>query len=69
MICGLIKKVTLIQNAFPADHGVSDTLSPWNIINNLPNLDYHFIKVPFSAYAQVAVDKEIGQRYSQSLRR
>ena len=28
MICGLIKKVTLIQNAFPADHGVSDTLSP-----------------------------------------
>jgi hypothetical protein len=59
MIRGIIRKVTLIQNAFPADHGVSDTISPRNIIDNLPNLDYHSIKVPFGAYAQVALDEEV----------
>jgi hypothetical protein len=59
MTRGLIRKATLIQNAFPGEHGVSDTLSPRNIIDNLPNLDYHSIKIPFGAYAQVAVDEEI----------
>ena len=59
MICGLIRKVMLIQNAFPGDHGVSDTLSPCNIIDNLPNLDYHSIKIPFGTYAQVTIDEEV----------
>lgn len=48
-----------MQNAFPSDHGVSDNLSPRNLVENLPNLDFHSIKIPFGSYAQVAVDKAI----------
>ena len=48
-----------MQNAFPADHGVSDTLSPRNLIENLPHLDFNSIRLPFGAYAQVAVDGDI----------
>jgi AAA ATPase containing von Willebrand factor type A (vWA) domain len=59
MLRGLIRKITLLSNAFPADHGVSDNLSPRNLVDNLPNLDYHSIKIPFGAYCQLAVDEQI----------
>jgi hypothetical protein len=57
MLRGLIRKVVLLQNAFPSDHGVSNTLSPRNLIENLPYLDYNSIKIPFGSYVQVAVDE------------
>jgi hypothetical protein len=56
MLCGLIRKVILILNAFPGEHGFSDTLSPQNIIENLPHLNYNSIKIPFGSYVQMAVD-------------
>lgn len=42
---GLIRKLVLLWNAFPVDHGVSDTQSPRNIVDNLSHLDYHAIKI------------------------
>lgn len=59
MLRGLIRKVILLLNAFPGSHGVSDTLSPRNIIENLPHIDYHSLKIPFGAYVQMAVDEMI----------
>jgi hypothetical protein len=59
MLRGLLRKITLLWNAFPADHGVSDSLSPRNLVDNLPNLDYQSIKIPFGAYCQLAVDEPI----------
>jgi hypothetical protein len=59
MLRGLLRKVVLLQNAFPSDHGVSDTLSPRNIIDNLPHLNFNDIKIPFGTYAQLAVDEQI----------
>jgi AAA ATPase containing von Willebrand factor type A (vWA) domain len=59
MLRGLIRKVVLMTNAVPSESGVSDTLSPRNLIENLPHLDYHSIKIAFGSYVQVAVDEQI----------
>jgi hypothetical protein len=43
-------------NQFPTKNGVSDTLSPLNIMTGRPNLDYNNMKIEFGAYAQVYED-------------
>jgi Histone chaperone involved in gene silencing len=59
MLRGLIRKVVLMTNAVPSKSGISDTLSPRNIVDNLPHIDYHSIKITFGSYVQVAVDEQI----------
>jgi Cobalamin biosynthesis protein CobT (nicotinate-mononucleotide:5, 6-dimethylbenzimidazole phosphoribosyltransferase) len=59
MLRGLIRKVILMANAFPSEHGVSNVLSPRNLVDNLPNLDYNSIKIPFGSYCQIAIDETI----------
>lgn len=59
LLRGLIRKVILMSNAVPGESGISNTLSPRNLVENLPNLDFHSIKIPFGAYCQLAVDEQI----------
>ena len=53
MIVELVRRAILILNQFPAQDGVSGTLSPLTIMTGKPNPDYHSMKVEFGSYAQV----------------
>ncbi len=44
MIKGLIKYATMLANAFPTKAGISNTLSPRNIVHGLPNIDFATLK-------------------------
>jgi len=43
-------------NQFPAQNGISDTLSPLTILTGRPNPDYNDLKLEFGSYAQVFLD-------------
>ena len=46
-------------NAFGAKDSVSDVLSPRNIINNLPHVDYNNLKHNFGKYLQLHVNQKV----------
>jgi len=43
-------------NQFPAQNGISDTLSPLTILTGCPNPDYNNLKLEFGSYTQVFED-------------
>ena len=47
MIKGLLKYVTMLANAFPTKAGILKTLSPRNIVEGLPNIDFANLKYEF----------------------
>jgi len=60
MIRGLVKLTVHLLNAFPSQNGVSKTLSPRNIIDGLPHLDYNqLLKYEFGQYGELSEDNKI----------
>ena len=46
-------------NAFGTVDSVANVLSPRNIINNLPHIDYNHLKYEFGQYVQLHVTEKI----------
>jgi Reverse transcriptase (RNA-dependent DNA polymerase) len=42
-----------LLNQFPADGGISDTMSPYTIMTGKPSLDFNTLKLEFGSYVQV----------------
>ena len=59
MVKGLLKLATMLLNAFPNSAGISDTLSPRNIVQGLPNLDFTQLKYEFGQYGELSEDSTI----------
>ena len=55
MVIGLIKSATKWLNAFPSKNGISDTLSPANITQGLPNPNLNHKRIVFGSYAMVFI--------------
>ena len=49
--------MTLYLNAFPSKNGISQTLTPRNIIDALPHLDYNMLTLDFGTYVRLSVDE------------
>jgi hypothetical protein len=58
MIIELVRRAVKVLNQFPALDGISDTLSPLNIMTGKANPDYTRMKLDFGAYAQVFEDND-----------
>lgn len=56
MIKGLLKLATILLNAFPSSAGISETLSPRNIVQGLPNIDFAQLKYEFGEYGELSED-------------
>jgi Reverse transcriptase (RNA-dependent DNA polymerase) len=56
MIRELVFSATKWLNQFPADGGISDTLSPFTIMTGRPNVDFNTLKLEFGSYVQVFED-------------
>ena len=56
MVVELVRRAVLVLNQFPAQDGVSDTLSPLTIMTGKPSPDYHNMKVEFGTYVHVFED-------------
>ncbi len=59
MVKGLLKYATMLQNAFPTKSGISDTLSPRNIVQGLPNIDFANLKYEFGEYGELSEDSTV----------
>ena len=59
MIRELVKQGNEFQNAFGTEDSVSDGLSPRNIIDNLPHVDYNNLKYEFGPYVQLRVTPKV----------
>ena len=59
MIRELVKQGNEFQNAFGTEDSVSDGLSPRNIIDNLPHVDYNNLKYEFGKYIQLHVTQKV----------
>jgi hypothetical protein len=53
MTIALVESAIYWLNSFPSDNGVSDTLSPANIVLGRPNIDFNHNKIVFGSYALV----------------
>jgi hypothetical protein len=53
MVRAAIEKANKVMNQFPAQNGMSNTLSPLTIMTGKPTPDYNDMKIEFGAYAQV----------------
>jgi len=58
IIVELVRRAVQVLNQFPALDGVSDTLSPLNIMTGKPSPDYHQMKIDFGSYVQVFEDND-----------
>jgi hypothetical protein len=58
MMRAAIENATKVLNHFPAQNGVSDTLSPLTIMTGKPGPDYNDLKIEFGAYTQVFEDND-----------
>ena len=58
MIREIIKQGNAFLNAFGTKDCVANGLSPRNIIDNLPHLDFNNLKYEFGNYAQLHVTKK-----------
>ena len=59
MVKGLLKYATMLQNAFPTKSGISDALSPRNIVQGLPNIDFDNLKYEFGEYGELSEDSTV----------
>ena len=59
MIKGLLKYATMLANAFPTKAGISKTLSPQNIVEGLPNIDFANLKYEFGEYGELSEDSTV----------
>jgi hypothetical protein len=41
-----------LLNQFPADGGISDTMSPYTIMTGRPSLDFNTLKLEFGSYVK-----------------
>jgi len=53
MMRAAIENANKCLNQFPAENGVSTTLSPLTIMTGKPSPDYNDVKIEFGSYAQV----------------
>ena len=58
MICEIIKQGNAFLNAFGTKYCAANGLSPRNIIDNLPHLDFNDLKYEFGNYAQLHVTEK-----------
>lgn len=58
MTIELVRHAVMILNQFPALDGVSETLSPLNIMTGRPSPDYQHMKIDFGEYVQVFEDND-----------
>ena len=54
----MIKDVTYWLNSPPSDNGVSDILSPDEILQEFPNPNYDKITIDFGSYTQLQRGKK-----------
>ena len=59
MIKGLIKYATMLANTFPTKAGISNTLSPRNIVHGLPNIDFATLKYELGEYGELSEDSTV----------
>ena len=59
MIKGLLTYATMLANAFPTKAGISNTLSPRNIVQGLPNIDFANLKYEFGEYGELSEDSTV----------
>ena len=59
MIREIAKQGNEFLNAFVTKYSVSDGLSPRNIIDNLPHVNYNYLKYDFGKYLQLHVTQKV----------
>ena len=59
MIREIIKQGNTFLNAFGPKDGIGDGLTPRNIIDNLPHIDYNDLKYEFGQYVQLHIQEPI----------
>jgi hypothetical protein len=59
MVRELVKQGNEFLNAFGTKDSISDGLSPRNIIDNLPHIDYNDLKYEFGQYVQLHVTEKV----------
>ena len=59
VVRALIRYSVMILNAFPSKSGISTTLTPRNILDGLPHLDYNHLNTQFGSYVQLRVDRTV----------
>ena len=59
MIRELVKQGNVFLNAFGGKDTVADGLTPRNIIDNLPHIDYNDLKYEFGEYVQIHVTEKV----------
>jgi len=59
MVKGLLKYAIMLKNAFPTKAGISNTLSPRNIVQGLPNIDFATLKYEFGEYGELSEDSTV----------
>ena len=59
MIRELVKQGNTFLNAFGNKDNIADGLTPRNIIDNLPHMDYNNLKYEFGKYVQIHVTKNV----------
>ena len=59
MVREIVKQGNEFLNAFGSKDSVADGLSPRNIIDNLPHIDYHDLKYEFGQYVQLHVTERV----------
>ena len=59
MVCKLITQGSNFLNAFGSNDSIADGLSPRNIIDNLPHIDYNDLKYEFGQYVQLHVTEKV----------
>ena len=59
MVRELISQGNTFLNAFGSNDSIADGLSPRNIIDNLPHIDYNDLKYEFGQYVQLHVTEKV----------
>ena len=59
MIRELVKQGNVFLNAFGTRDNVADGLTPRNIIDNLPHIDYNDLKYEFGEYVQIHITEKV----------
>ena len=59
MVRELIKQGNAFLNAFGSKDGIGDGLTPRNIIDNLPHIDFNDLKYEFGQYVQLHIQEKI----------
>jgi len=59
MVREIVKQGNEFLNAFGTKDSISDGLSPRNIIDNLPHVDYNDLKYEFGQYVQLHVTEKL----------